>query len=77
MLPCSMYVCQSGVAFMLELPPEYISEPWYEHSCWRSPGCTYCAMNSVKEAKEHFEAAIRIKPDHLEVLCSLLPSPHA
>ena len=29
-------------------------------------------MNNVKEAKEHFEAAIRIKPDHLEVPCILL-----
>lgn len=29
-------------------------------------------MNNVKEAKEHFEAAIRIKPNHLEVLRTLL-----
>jgi len=30
-------------------------------------GCTLCAMNKVKEAKEHFLAAIRIMPNHLEV----------
>ena len=30
-------------------------------------GCTLCAMNKVEEAKEHFEAAIRIMPNHLEV----------
>lgn len=72
-----MHVCQCGAALMPELLPKSISEPWDEHLCWRFPGCTYCAMNNVKEAKEHFEAAIRIKPDHLEVPCSLLPSPHA
>ena len=72
-----MHVCQCGVPGMLELLLGYISEPRDERLSWRFPGCTYCAMNNVKEAKEHFEAAIRIKPDHLEVLCSLLPSPHA
>lgn len=35
--------------------------------CLGRAGCTLCAMNKVKEAKEHFEAAIRIMPNHLEV----------
>lgn len=30
-------------------------------------GCTLCAMNNVEEAKEHFQAAIGIMPNHLEV----------
>ena len=36
-------------------------------------GCTLCAMNNVEEAKEHFEAAIRIMPTHLEVGPEFLP----
>ena len=74
---CSMHVCECGVRAMLKLLPHYIPERRDEQSCWPYPGCTYCAMNNVKEAKEHFEAAIRIKPNHLEVPRTLLPSPCA